>query len=164
MTYEEEMEIDETSLDLEWLDQAKLMVKMTRLQANKQKLEELAKESAEFTEAEMDKKVRMNPEKFGIDKVTEASVKSAVLTSDEYTDARKAYINAKFENTVAKGAVKACENRKDALENLVKLHGQSYFAGPRVPRNLSQEREKKEEKKQRDSEGFKSASFTRKKV
>ena len=37
--------------------------------------------------------------------------------------------------------------RKAALENLVQLHGQSYFAGPSVARNLQKERERKIEKR-----------------
>jgi hypothetical protein len=39
--------------------------------------------------------------------------------------------------------------RKAALENLVQLHGQNYFAGPKVPRNLSKERDEKEERQKR---------------
>jgi hypothetical protein len=35
------------------------------------------------------------------------------------------------------------------LENLVQLHGQNYFAGPKVPRNLSKERDEKEERQKR---------------
>jgi len=33
------------------------------------------------------------------------------------------------------------------LENLVQLHGQNYFAGPSMPRNLQGERERKQEKR-----------------
>jgi hypothetical protein len=38
------------------------------------------------------------------------------------------------------------EQRKDALENMVRLHGQQYFAGPRIPRNLTEERQAKQKK------------------
>ena len=48
----------------------------------------------------------------------------------------------------AKGAVKAIDTKKTALENLVKLHGQSYFAGPAIPRNLNKEWEQKEQETQ----------------
>ena len=34
--------------------------------------------------------------------------------------------------------------RKKSLENLVILHGQQYFAGPKMPRNISEEREIKQ--------------------
>jgi len=36
--------------------------------------------------------------------------------------------------------------RKDALENLVRLHGQQYFAGPKMPRDVQWERQQKIER------------------
>ena len=42
--------------------------------------------------------------------------------------------------------LKAFEQRKDALENLVRLHGQQYFAGPKIPRDLPSEMEKRTNK------------------
>ena len=41
--------------------------------------------------------------------------------------------------------------QKTALENLVKLHGQQYFAGPSVPRDLSKEWERHERQKSVDA-------------
>ena len=52
--------------------------------------------------------------------------------------------HTKYESDMAKGAVRALESKKDALENLVKLHGQQYFAGPKMPRDISWEREQKQ--------------------
>jgi hypothetical protein len=45
---------------------------------------------------------------------------------------------------MAQAAVNAFEQRKSALENLVRLFGQSYFAGPKMPRDLHWEKEEKE--------------------
>jgi len=39
--------------------------------------------------------------------------------------------------------------RSKALEELVNLHGQGYFAGPNVPRNINKEIEKKEAKEEK---------------
>lgn len=149
MNYEKDIRIDETALDVEWLNQPELMRKYTRYQAGLQLDEDEAKENLEFITAELDKEIRSNPEKFGIEKITEGVIKNTILLQDKYKDINKEYLNAKFENNTGKGAIKAIDNRKKALENLVTLHGQQYFAGPKVPRNLSwevQERQKRADK------------------
>jgi hypothetical protein len=42
--------------------------------------------------------------------------------------------------------------RKAALENLVQLHGQQYFAGPKMPRDLKEEIRKHKEAQERSVE------------
>ncbi len=143
MNYEQDIQIDESALDVEWLEQARKMMVYTRKQAETQRDEELAREAYELLEAELDKKIRTSPSQYGIEKITESAVKSAIATDEEYIEAKQAHIEAKFQNNIAKGAVKAFEQRKEALENLVRLNGQNYFAGPKVPRDLSWEREQK---------------------
>jgi len=144
MNYEKDIEIDESALDVECLEQSALMLKYTKYQAETARDEDLAKEHFELVKAELDKEIRNDPDKFDMPKVTESAVNSAILMHENYKKASKRYIEAKFENTVAKGAVRTFDQRKDELENLVRLHGQQYFAGPRVPRDLSDERQKRQ--------------------
>jgi len=148
MDYEKDLRINEESLDIEWLDQARLMMKYTRLQAQLQKEEEEAREELDLVKAELDRDIRENPDKYGLEdiKITEAVVNGAVLNSKDYMDVSTKYIDAKFENNVAKGAVRAMEQRKVALENLVRLHGQQYFAGPKVPRDITEERKMRQKR------------------
>lgn len=144
MNYEDDIRIDETALDLEWLDQAKLMMKYVRYAAKARMELDLAKERLDSVKAELDKNIRMNPEKYDLAKVTDAAVSATLLGLDDYTVANQTVIEAKYEADIASGAVRAFEQRKDALENLVKLHGQQYFAGPKLPRDLQWERESKQ--------------------
>lgn len=146
MNYEKDMKIDEDALDIEWLEQPSLMLKYIKLQTQLQKEEELAKEKFELLKAELDKKIRSNPEKFELAKITDSVVQYTILLQNDYTNANTIYIDAKFENNVAKGAVRAMDIRKQSLENLVKLHGQGYFAGPKIPRNLTWEREERQKR------------------
>lgn len=146
MNYEKDMKIDEDALDIEWLEQPSLMLKYIKLQTQLQKEEELAKEKFELLKAELDKKIRSNPEKFELAKITDSVVQYTILLQNDYTNANIIYIDAKFENNVAKGAVRAMDIRKQSLENLVKLHGQGYFAGPKIPRNLTWEREERQKR------------------
>ena len=152
LNYEEDIRIDETALDVEWLDQPSLMMKYARHQAEMLRAEEEAKENLEIVQSELDKEVRNDPEGFGITtKLTEAGVLGAIKMSEEYKKALKKYNEARFENNVAKGAVKSIDARKGALENLVRLHGQQYFAGPSVPRDLTKEWQEKEKRKKTSS-------------
>jgi len=150
MNYEADIRIDETALDLEWLEQASLMLKYTREQADTMKEEELAKERLDLVKAELDKEIRTNPESFDIVKITEGAIQAAILSHNKYQRASKELIDARYNNLVAKGAVRAFEQRKDALENLARLHGQQYFAGPKVPLDITREWEKKKKQERAD--------------
>lgn len=150
--YEEFMEIDEDSLDVEWLEQPKKMVQMVKIAAKVKINMERAKDNLAQVKAELAKKVRAAPEKYGIEKITIDAVNDVVQTNAKYIEAYEEYLEAVYENDVASGSVKATEQRKSSLENLVKLHGQQYFAGPKVPRNLSEQATLFREKVQRSKE------------
>ena len=139
MNYEQDMTIDESALDIEWLAQPRLMMQYARHAAKTRLEAEQKKEKLDIVRAGLDKKIRVDPEKFGIVKLTESVVTSTIITQEEYTIANEEYLLAQYENNMAQGAVRAVEGKKTALENLVKLHGQQYFAGPSVPRDLSKE-------------------------
>lgn len=146
MNYEQDINIDEESLDIEWLEQPKLMLQYSKHCADCERKRDEAKEALELIQAELDNKIRQEPEKYNIEKVTEGTVKACILQRKAYKDANKAYLDAKYEFNIAKGAVEAFEQRKVALENLVRLHGQSYFAGPSVPRDITWERDERQKK------------------
>lgn len=150
--YEEFMEIDEDSLDVEWLEQPKKMVQMVKIAAKVKINMERAKDNLAQVKAELAKKVRAAPEKYGIEKITIDAVNDVVQTNAKYIEAYEEYLEAVYENDVASGSVKATEQRKSSLENLVKLHGQQYFAGPKVPRNLNEQATLFREKVQRSKE------------
>ena len=151
MKYEDDMWIDESALDLECKDQPELMMKYSKIQAELQRDEEEKKEALDLIKAQLDKKIRSDPDSYDIDKITEGAILATILTDDSYRTASQALIDARFENNVAKGAVRACDHRKSMLETLVKLHGQQYFAGPKVPRDIAKEADKR--KKQKETEG-----------
>lgn len=148
MNYEQDIEIDGESLDLEWIEQPKMMLKYTQHLANvKRELEE-CKQALDIAKAEADKKIRTEPEKFGIEKVTEVVVANAILNEKGYKKAYTEFLEAKFEVDMSQGAVNAFEHRKAALENLVKLYGQQYFAGPKAPLEITREWSHKEEQRE----------------
>jgi len=145
MNYNDDIQIDETSLDVEWLLQPGLMMKYARHAAQAELEHDRLKEALDVVKAELDNAIRTDPEAFGIGKVTEAAITGAIILHSDYKDASERYLQGKFEFTMAKNALRAFEQRKEALENLVKLHGQQYFAGPKVPRDLTWEMNQKQQ-------------------
>jgi CRISPR/Cas system-associated protein Cas5 (RAMP superfamily) len=153
MNYEQDIRIDPDALDIEWLEQAPLMIKYSRYEIEMLKEFDTKKEALEVIKAGLDLDMRNDPTAFGLDKlpkITEAVITNTILEQREYKKANQEYLNAKYEYEMAKKAVKAFEQRKDTLENLVRLHGQQYFAGPSIPRDLSKEWERKEKQKRVD--------------
>lgn len=146
MNYEEDIHIDSDLLDVEWLDQPALLMRYARNAAQARMALDKAKEALELARAEIDKKIRTIPEKYGIEKVTEGAVQAAILTQTAFKEATDTFIQAKFDADIAQGAVNAVNQRKDALENLVRLHGMQYFAGPKVPHDLTQLKKERDER------------------
>ena len=142
--YEKDVTIDPDALDVEWLGQPGLIFKYSKKSAEVQQELSNAKEALELTKATLDKKIRTNPEKYGIEKITETVVANTIISQDDFKEANQVYQEAQFEVNILRGVMDALNNKKSALENLVKLHGQNYFAGPSVPRDLSKEWEMKE--------------------
>lgn len=142
--YDRDLTIDDQELDAEWLDQSSRMFKYCRLQAEANRELNLARESLSIRKAQLDREVRSDPSSHGIDKVTEATIAAAVLAHEDYSAANRKVIDAQYNYELVQGAVRAFDHRKSALENLVRLHGQSYFAGPHVPHDLHEIREKRD--------------------
>jgi len=141
MNYLEDIRIDETALDIEWLRQPELMLKYGSLAVEARMNMDLEKEVLELVKAKLDKEIRENPEKFGISKLTENVVQNIILLQDEYKEQNKKYLNAKYNYEVLKVVVDSLNQKRDSLENLVKLFGLQYFSGPKEPRDLLKEKQ-----------------------
>lgn len=148
LNYEQDLKISDSDLDLECLEQPSLFMKYAKHLAESRKDLDEIKQTLDIKKAEVDKAIRENPEKYGIEKVTEGSVSSAILTDKDYQMVNQGYLNAKYETDMAQSAVNAMNMRKDMLEALIKLNGQSYFAGPKNLRDLSYEAQKREKQRQ----------------
>lgn len=146
MNYEQDIRIEDSSLDLECLEQATLFMKYAKYATETRRTYDLAKEAFEIMKADLDKKIRSDPDKFKIEKITETVVQNTIIMQSGYRESNELLLNAKYEVDMAQNAVNAINQKKDMLEALIKLHGQSYFAGPRTPRDLSKERELKQRK------------------
>jgi len=144
--YEQDMYIDEDALDMECLEQPALTVRYSVMLSDAKRIRDQAKEAMELTFAELDLKVREDPDEYNLPKITEGAVKSTILMQTEYKRAQKLYHNANHEVNVLNGVMEAIGHRKAMIEGLIKLHGQNYFAGPNIPHDLGELRKQREQK------------------
>ena len=144
--YEKDIRIDHSALDVEWINQPVLLMKYARHSAQTKKDLDMAKQNLDICKAELDRDIREKPERYDIIKVTEGSIQSAILTHERYKASYQAWLNAKYEADMAQGAINAFNQRKEALENLARLFAYQYFAGPKMPRDLTWEVEERERK------------------
>lgn len=147
LNYEQDVSIDESALDAEWLEQPKLMMKYTRLEAEGKREVEQAKNHLDIVKADLYQEICNNPDKYDLPKTTESAIDGAIKMHDKYKEAKEALTQAEYELNMATAAVRSMYGKKEALENLVRLFGQQYFAGPQVPRDLSKEWQKKQKQK-----------------
>lgn len=124
--------IDENNLDKECIrlpgDYLKWAVRAADL---KQELS-TASNTVKVSQAEAATRIRNNPAKSGIDKVTEAAISAAVLQDEDYQEAVTAERNVQHELDLAQAVVWAMEHKKRSLTLLVDLHGMGYFSSAKV--------------------------------
>lgn len=159
MSYEKDMYIDVTALDVEWTEQANLAMKYARLWADAKDEFDRAEENVKLVRSELILAINADPEKYlGKDvRLTDPKVEACYRVHPKHIKAKERWLAAMKElNIIEVAKNEICFTRKAALENLVTLHGQGYFAGPKVPRNLKQEVE--QYRKARDLRGDKADS------
>jgi len=166
LDYSKDSKIDINALDLEWAYQSELEEKYIRQCAELKKEviactenEKIAHEELKTKRSELILHAHNNAQElFDKPKATAPEVEAYYRTHEEYKEVKQDWIDSETELLEAESAHRTAENMKDlihftktkALEELVNLHGQGYFAGPKVPRNLNKEIEKREEKQKRN--------------
>ena len=136
MDYKSDVEIDPDALDVEWIEQPRRFMAYAEEFAKAKANLDAAKEALDVIDAKLGLAIRAMPAAYKLDKVTESAVQAVVLLDSQHVKAAQRVAEAKFAEDIAGAAVRAMDTKKAALESLVRLHGQQYFAGPSVPREL----------------------------
>lgn len=151
VNYARDALIDESALDVEFLEQTNLMIRYAEHASQTKREADEAKENLELVRAGLDRDIRQNPANYGLEKLTETVVSNTIILQPEYQEASKRLIQANYEAGMARFAAQAISDRKNCLEALVKLHGQQYFAGPKIPRDLTTEAQKRKQQGEVDT-------------
>jgi hypothetical protein len=137
--YHDDVTIDDQQLDVEFLEQPKMVAKYMMLAAESKLAVSEAVEEVAIVKATLDRKIKADPGTYDVGKITIDSVMGAVTVHKKYRKAQKMLRKAQYRYQMAQGAVATIESRKSSLEGLTKLLGMDYFAGPATPRDLFSE-------------------------
>lgn len=154
MDYARDLKINPNQLDVEWLEQPLLFhaYSAKSAEANKhvRKCEELVKVTR--SELVLEAGIKGSAVLGAGVKPTASNIEAFFRNDINYKKAKADLHEAQFQQEMLTNAVSAFHQRKYALENLTRLHGQNYFAGPTIPRELSEEyKEKKKESVREES-------------
>ena len=123
-------EIDPNNLDKELLNQPKMFLEYAEKLADAKRILEEAKAELDLVRAEEDNKVRTDPKKYGLNRVSEGGILNKVVLTKRYRKALRVSIKRKHAVDILQAAVNAMDHRKKSLERLVHLHAQNYYSTP----------------------------------
>jgi hypothetical protein len=143
-------DIDMNQLHTAWLSQPKRYHDAAMELAEARAEWEYSKTRRDVLLAELQMKIRRDPEVYGLSKPTDKSVEATLTALPQYTKIENAVTDAKHKVDVCQAHVDALDHRKKALENLVQLEGRDYFSTPRVPKGAESKVREKVQKAERD--------------
>ena len=127
------LEPDINKLVWEWVRQPKLFFHWSEKLRKARKRLERAERDFKLTQSEIDLKIRKSPKKYGLsEKPLEKAIANVVLQKPKFKAAQKIVFKIQDRVNTLKNVVVSLDQRKKALEKLVDLHGQQYFATPRA--------------------------------
>lgn len=95
-----------------------------------------SKLAVEEIEAEVDKEVRADPDSFGLTKITESVVSSAVTSDRRVQEARRREIDAAHDADKAGNLASAYDHRRSMLKGEIELYVHNYFGDPEQDRSM----------------------------
>jgi len=143
----EDAAINPSELDVAWLEQANLVAKYGKALARAEMEVNECDERVKSTRSRLVIEANEDPSVLGDGvKATAQTVEAFYRNDSEYQKQKGRKINAESVAERLRSAINVLYHRRSALENLVRLHGSEYFAGPRVPRDLVSEWDQKQRK------------------
>lgn len=139
--YIKRLKVDRYNLVAECEEQAQLFYDWG-IKAAKAEVETKAAENDyELIKGRVEKKIRRNPENYGIDKITESAVKAEIRGSFKVKKYFRRYLDALSNEKTLKRAEKAFAQRKGMCESLATLNVQLHFAEPKTGEGTEVKRE-----------------------
>lgn len=126
------LEIDDQRLDREWLRQPVVYRQLAENAANARFMLEQAKSDLDVVKADLYFDIAALPDKYGLSKTTETAIQSKIVQCESFQEAQDLVNERARSLGLAQALVSACDQRKQALENLVKLHLADYYSAPRA--------------------------------
>lgn len=90
-----------------------------------------AQSALSVVEAELALLIRQKPERYGLDKVTESSIKELMAINPKVTNLEKVIRGLEHNRDVEQALVTALDVKKRMLVAEVELHGMNYYSEPK---------------------------------
>ena len=135
--FKENIAIDKYSLDLEFEKHPMLYHEFALDMINAEDERDRAKDQLELFRAELDVAIRHDPKAFHIEKLTEAAIISTILKIEKFKIAQDYFNTCVSSVRILKIAVESINQKKTALENLVKLYLGEYYS-KEVPKEIKE--------------------------
>ena len=132
-TYQQDLDIDPLDLDEELKWQPSLFMKWNDEYAKASYLYDRSKETLDVLYAQLYDNISAEPEEYGLERYTEQALKAAILQLPAYREAKKRMHKARRSMNILAGAKDAMRQKKDALENLVRIFLSGYYSDPKIP-------------------------------
>lgn len=129
------LEIDPHQAEAQWVEHPKRFYQLSVLQVKADKRVRDSEANLELVKAELARKVRRRPQKYGLPRGSEAAINSLIITFPEYQEAKADCNNAQYEADMAKAAVQAMWHRKKGIEQVCEFELGNLGCQPRQPRN-----------------------------
>lgn len=123
--------IDRYRLERDWEVQADFVKEWGDEKAEAEYKVNVLEAKLKLVSAQLSAEIRKNPGRYDIQKITEPLVESTILLQRKYRRTLSRLNKARRDLNYAKGALKALDHKRDALENLQKGDMQSFFGSPR---------------------------------
>lgn len=152
--YIEDLKINPDALDVESVEQASLCQTYVKLAADAKRVAKRAHEKLKVIKSQIILKVNKDPETYlgkGV-KVSDVKVEAFYRCDRDYKQAKDEWIDAEYKASILEGAAWNFKDRKDLIDFLIVLEGRSYFKGPSIPRDLSEEVKQHYAKRQQELE------------
>ena len=140
--FEKDIAIDKHSLDIEWEKQPALFEKYARASVEATAERDRKKLDRDTTIAELRLKILNFYNEQGSKKPTENAIDAEIIISEEHKQVSENLIAANEKVGLTDAAKWAMQQKRDALENMVKLHLAGYFSDPKIPQEAKDEADK----------------------
>ena len=141
--FKRKMEVDKNMLDVQWEEHAEIYFQYVEISSACSQVIDGLKDELSVAEAEKDFKLRSNPDKYGIEKVTNDVVKAFVAKDKKLAEKRQEIQEWMYYDRILRGALTSIEHRKRALTKLSDLYIAGYYSAPKVGEPVKKETEKR---------------------
>lgn len=125
------LDIDERILDVQSSEQPRLVWLWNKRLGKALVNIDYAEMELKIATAQIDEAIRLTPKRYGLDNVTEAGVKVAILRTKRYRTSVENLIALRQKMYDIKAVCDALDHRRTSLSHFVNLRDQSYFSSPR---------------------------------